>query len=1339
MTRPAILLEDVLDALMLEEPEPSYEALTRWSERYPEYREALADFFAAWAVQAEMPQEITVDEDRLASLAVSHALDIVHRREEAARHTPTVADPGLRLIAAARAAGISEEELARRVGLDDTIIAKLDLRRIVDIPRLCFERLATVLSTAVGRIRPMVTGAALPAAGVRYKAKRTPMPVTEDFITAVRASSLSEETQRFWLEAVAAERTGSARGKNAWSEVRRQAQLRHVDLAMSAEDLVPTADLLAAAEASTGIKRQPRPPGDALLDGAEAAYNRERQRIYFSNATEPRLAAFHVAHEYAHHWMDEILTKCQGRDLDLATPAEPEMSLVGESDAYSPKERAEAQANLFAREFLLPRDKLRRLCRREIFDAARIANHVGVPVDLVMQQLADALLLPEERNETEKIQEERPLDGTQRQAIEGSPGPRRVRAGPGTGKTRTLIGKVKHLIDANEDPKSILVLTFSNLSAQDLAMRIQVAVGARATAIWASTFHAYGLELLRKYSVELGFSAEPRLLDRTASLMLLEELLPDLGLEHYLDLVDPMLRLRSILALIARAKDELATPARYEELARAMIASGDANVREEGTKALEVAHAYEIYERTLRERNLVDFGDLIARPVEFLRARPDIRDAIRDERRHVLVDEYQDVNRASGLLLRELVEPGRGPWVVGDVRQSIYRFRGASPVNLARFAQDFPGETTTDLGVNYRSGGRIVRTFEAFGVDMVSGDLVPPDSLEPHRGETAGRVDFEVASTFEAECEGISRTIRSDVEHSGRFGDHAILARSHTTLARLARHLERSGVPCLYFGDFFERPEIRDLLSLLSLVAERAGIGFFRAAQLQQYAVPPADIAAVFRWRREQDIAMQVALRRHNEIPDISERGRAALRRLADDIAAVDFPMSAHSFLLQHLFRRGDHLQVLLADDSVAGQQRRLAIYQLLQFAFSFRASPTINPKRAFLEHVRRLEILDEEKQLRQLPAAASDIDAIRMMTVHASKGLQFPLVHIPSVTSRHFPVNRQDPNPPPPGLIDADVLMSREAEEESLFFVAMSRAQDALHISRAIWYGGGSWSNVKPSPYLDRIRAHLPKRPDAPPGWTDQGAIEPSGPTLEPPEARDSWPARAIETYLDCPRRFYYAEVLRLGGGETATPYLKFQSALHASIGWLRETPSGEERQAGAPIRLAENWEKIGPKGHPFESIYRAAAEKMLATAVNLMEGESLPAELLLTIGGGVVVTCRADHIGVEADGIVVRRFKASRLADRETPKARYAIMQAAVRRQNAGASVHFEHVSLQTGERRRTTIDSRKLPAEIAQLNQAFANIAAGRFEPAPSDFKCPRCPYYFVCPSHGAVATP
>lgn len=565
---------------------------------------------------------------------------------------------------------------------------------------------------------------------------------------------------------------------SVWAEIRKQARIRHSSLGGSSEDLMPANSLLDAAERDTGIKREVRPSNDALLDGAEAVYRREWKQIYFSAATEARLAAFHVAHEYAHHWMDEVLTQCRGDDLNVATPTEPEMSLVGEPDAYSPKERTEAQANLFAREFLLPSNKLRRICRRERFDAECIAADVGVPVDLVMQQLADALLPPEDRG-VHQAREEPPPDDTQRKSIEARDGPHRVGAGPGTGKTRTLVGKVKRLVEIGEAPDTILVLTFSNFSAQDLAVRIRAAVGERAVGIWVGTFHAFGLELLRKYGAALDLPVDLRLLDRSGSLMLLEELLPDLSLEHYLELSDPLIKLRSILALIARAKDECASPVRYGALAEAMPGGNDAD-REARAKALEVAHAYEIYEGALHARGLVDFGDLIARPVELFQLRPDIRDVVRAEKRHVLVDEYQDMNRASGLLLRELVEPTSGPWVVGDLKQSIYRFRGASPINFARFGEDFPGALATDLGVNYRSGGRIIRVFETFSEQMPGGQLASVKQLKANRGATAGRVAFEVATTFEAECEGITRTLRAGKEGGRPFGQHAILARSHT-------------------------------------------------------------------------------------------------------------------------------------------------------------------------------------------------------------------------------------------------------------------------------------------------------------------------------------------------------------------------------------------------------------------------------------------------------------------------------------------------------------------------------------------------------------------------------
>lgn len=1127
---------------------------------------------------------------------------------------------------------------------------------------------------------------------------------------------------------------------SAWTEVRRIARLRHAECVRSTDGLVAADELLAAAAGITGVSVRMLDPDDSLLDGAVAAYSRERQQIYRSNATERSLAAFHIAHEFAHHWLDLPEIACNTMEIDPTTPAEPEMSLVGEVDSYSPKERAEARANLFAREFLLPRRKLRDHYLGISTTAADIASSLGVPVDLVMQQLADALLLPGDAPEEAAAPRQEPEpDETQLKAINVPAGPHRVRAAPGTGKTRTLVGRVSKLVADGVDPKSILVLTYSNLAAQDLAQRIHAAVGPAAVNIWTGTFHAFGLEVLRKYSVEARFREAPRPLDRSGQLLLLEDLIPALRLNRYLDLVDPVMPMRSVLSQISRAKDELAGPQRFRELAATMARSPDEAVKSAGEDALEVADIYEAYDEVLRARDAVDFGDLIFRPVELLRDHPAIRDDLRATYRHVLVDEYQDMNRSSAVLLQQLVTPGQGPWVVGDVRQSIYRFRGASPVNLARFSDDFPGATTTDLGVNYRSGGRIVRTFETFGAAMETGDSTPFAVIAPDRGEGTGHLAYEIATAPAAEHEGIAATIRAGVvAGTVGFGDQAILGRSHTTLARLAAHLEREGIPCLYFGDFFERPEIRDMLSLLALHSELRGIGFYRVAGFPEYEMLLVDALRVFAWRRENQVAMRDAIRTLSLDASLSGVGRAALQQIAADLGPFEFAMSAHRFLLNFLFGSSRYLQRLLRDDSVAGQQRRFALYQLLQFAFGFRPPAGVEPKGAFLAHVRRLEILDEEKQLRQMPAAAHGIDAVRMMTVHASKGLEFPVVHLPTLTSRHFPVNRTDRNPPPEGMAEGGALMSRAAEEESLFYVALSRARDELHLSRAVNHGGGSWSNVKPSPFLTRIQGHLPIPAAAAPTWEDEGTQPPPSPAFAGAASRGEWPVRAIETYIDCPRQFYYAEVLKLGGQEAVTPYLDFHSALHAGIAAMREQRSPEARRAAATGQMASFWQESRLRGHKLEVVYRGAADAMIDRAATLLDGESLPTEFSFALTADVRLTCRADHVGRDPGGIVIRRLKASKLASRETERSRYFLLQAAARERYAGEQVSFEHVSLVDGQTKPASARENKLTGELEALRVALDGIAAGRFKTDPGDRKCPRCAYYFICPAENTLGT-
>lgn len=1111
---------------------------------------------------------------------------------------------------------------------------------------------------------------------------------------------------------------------SAWAEIRRQARAWHLEL-QPQPGLAPAATLLAAAQASSGVKVLRVPPDDVLLDGGEACYDPEGPRILISEALSPEAAAFHLAHEFGHHRLHGPGAACRAEDFDPLAPAEPESSLVGEDDCYSPKQRREAQANVFARELLLPRDKLRAVCAADRPSSVAVAASLGVEPQLVAQQMADALLLPDDPS-PQAPKPPPPPDASQEVAIAAGPGPRQVRAGPGAGKTRTLVGRIARLVAGGEAPSSILALTYSNDSADDLAQRIGRELGADATAVWCSTFHAFGQELLRRYGAEIGLPAV-RLVDRVGSLLLLERALAGLTLDHYLDLQEPLRALRSVLGAISRAKDEMCGPDAYRTLAAA-ITDDDARQR-----ALEVAHIYKVYQAALEAEGAVDFGDLILRSIELLETRPDIRDLVRAEWRHVLVDEYQDMNRASAALLKQLVEPGAGPWVVGDVRQAIYRFRGASPRNMSRFGEQFPGAKDIDLKVNYRSGGRIVRVFEAFGAGMDAKPFAPKDALEPHRGRETGELDYHVATTREAEAEGIARAIGAAASGPGAYRRHAVLARSHGVLSFLAAHFERAGVPALYFGEFFEREEVRDLLSLLSLVAERDGLGLLRIAQAARYQAPVADILALIRFREDTDIRMAAALRRLHEAP-LSDAGRAGLARLAADVAGVSFATTPHAALSAYLFDAGAVHGPPFVGDDVAAQQRRLAAYQLLQLAFSFRGRPGQDPKRAFLDHVRRLEVLEEEKELRRPPAAAAGIDAVRLMTVHAAKGLEYPVVHLPSLSPSYFPApGRYDPCPPPPGLIPVDPLMGAEAEEDSLFFVALSRAEDRLVLSRALRYGGAS--RPKRSRLLDAVAPLLPPDRDAAPDWVEAGAPPPAFTALRAPDPPPSELAvAAVEDYLRCPRRYYYAEALGLGRHAPASPFLRFHSVLRSGFSWLQERAA--DARDGLRDHVEASWAASAMVDEPFADHYRAASHQMLQQAAVAMDGTPLGLERNVEVAG-VRVTLRADHIQLDRAGVVIRRLKAGRLArSGETPRARYGLLQATVAR-DEGVEVRFEHVSLASGEVRDGTLAGDKRGKALEQVAGALEGIAAGRFDPVRNPRHCPTCPFFFICPSDGLKA--
>ena len=575
--------------------------------------------------------------------------------------------------------------------------------------------------------------------------------------------------------------------------------------------------------------------GDPALKGSLALFDEQSGTVCCEKSDDPGESAARVAHEIGHAHTHGSSSACVAADIDASRSTEAAPVGLQRVEDYGVRERRELQANVFAREFLLPRQFARRLHVEEGMAATAIAARTRLGINLVRQQLLDGLLLPAsampEADELTSVRAPRP-DASQERAALHRGIAFQLQAGPGTGKTRTLVKRVLSLLDEGIDPSTILVLTFSHRAAGELAERIADASPEAAERVWIGTFHAFGLDLVRRYHDKLNLPLNPVLFDKSDAIEALEEILPTLPIVHYRNLWDPATVLRDVVGAISRAKDEVCDPKRYRLLAEAMLGrASDDEEKEAAEKCLEVAGIYELYEQALRDHGAIDFGDLIMRPALLLEAEVTLRDAVRLRHRHVLVDEYQDVNRASTRLLKAVVGDGKRLWVVGDARQSIYRFRGASSANMVAFHLEYEGSAADQLLNSYRSTTQIVAAVTAIAPHMGASEGMLPLSIRSDRGVGPGPPAIRRYDTLEDEEAGIAACIRELEAGNVKLKDQAVLCRSNGRLSEIAAALEARGIAVLYLGSLFEREEVRDLLALLSLLVDPLGTGLARVSE----------------------------------------------------------------------------------------------------------------------------------------------------------------------------------------------------------------------------------------------------------------------------------------------------------------------------------------------------------------------------------------------------------------------------------------------------------------------------------------------------------------------------
>lgn len=1090
-------------------------------------------------------------------------------------------------------------------------------------------------------------------------------------------------------------------------------------------------DFVIAEAKRRGIDVEPTAPGAAMLNGGRATFIAADDLILHENVGSLFEKAFLVAHEIGHVALGDDPDDEPAPTLDPARAAEPSPVGIDRVVDYGRRQRREVQMDLFARELLLPRSVARDLHVAGGLSASEIAAKLGAPFEVVAQQLFDALLLPPVPAKRAEAHVERPLNPLQAAAAAHRGEAYLLEAGPGTGKTQTLVARVEGLLSDGVDPRRILLLTFSNKAAGEMAERIARKRPDAAAAMWIGTFHAFGLDVIRRFHVELGLPKDPRMMDRTEAVELLEEQFPRLRLAHYRNLYDPTQIIADMLVAVSRAKDEVVDAGTYAALAGAMLAkAGDPEAREAAERADEVARVYAAYEQLKRNAHCIDFGDLVALPVQLLEKDAAIRATLQGQYDHVLVDEYQDVNRSSVRLLSAMRPDGRNLWVVGDAKQSIYRFRGASSFNMIRFGkEDFAGGKRGRLKRNYRSVPEIVTSFSNFAVTMRAGD--PDSGLKAERGGDGHGPELRTVQRAEEQQVALADAIEELRREGHAYRNQAVLCTGNEKLSRIGQELERLGVPVLFLGSLFERSEVKDLLALLSILVDRRAMGLVRIACWPDFAMSFADVAAVFEHLRSTDPAPASWLQHVQSIPGVSAAGRQALGKLS--VALADFDENALPWaVLSTLLLDRTQIAAQLGPSLDLGDRTRgIAIWQFLNFV---RVQPSGRglPITRLLDRVRRLVRLGDDRDLRQLPAAAQHLDGVRLMTIHGAKGLEFEAVHILGLNSDTIP--RTPPAPPcpaPPGMIAGTESNALEAfragqaeEQECLFYVALSRARDRLILYAPRQKSNGH--NRPLSPFLDRV------------GTLTRSSIVPARPLPVAAEARGveliiDGPLRfsgpQIALYESCPRRFLYTHVLQVGGRRTVTAFMQLHEAVRSVVGAvIASDTSLSEPDLKNRVEAAFFSQGLSDHGYRAEFLDLAMTMLRFFLSSRAKAVVAVPAAVSLLIDGEEILV-QPDGVLVRADGVrAVRRISTGHLRSTESKDVGAAALILAVKQAFPGAVTELVHLS--DSEARALSLSDRELSGRRDKLAMFLADIRAGRFPAEVSSFTCPNCPAFFIC---------
>ena len=872
------------------------------------------------------------------------------------------------------------------------------------------------------------------------------------------------------------------------------------------------------------------------------------------------------------------------------------------------------------------------------------------------------------------------LNADQLRAVTHGDGPLLVVAGAGTGKTQVITRRIAWLIATRHArPSEILALTFTDKAADEMQARVDQLVPYGYTDAAVGTFHAFGDRLIREFAFDLGLSPDVRVLSRPETVIFLREHLFEFDLDQYRPLGDPTRFLGALATLFSRCKDEDISPARYlahadrvsREAAAAIELMGERGGAatdsdhdaadgqlEVARRQVELARAYARYDELLHRAGFIDFGDQVAIALRLLRESPAARDLLQRRFRYVLVDEFQDTNRAQAELVTLLADRHRNVTVVGDDDQSIYRFRGAAISNILGFHERYRRVRQVVLRRNYRSlapileaSHRLIRFNDPDRLEVRSGigKSLRAERLNPQPAP----VRHQAFTTETEEADWVGADITRRVADGARPRDHAVLVRTNAGADPVLRSLNLAGIPWRFSGTsgLYSRPEVRLLLAFLRAVADpSSSVDVYALAASDLYGIGGDDLAAIVNSARRRNHSVWDVLQELERQPGIlrlSPRTREAVARLVSEfrrLIQLGGERPAGQVLYQFLRDTG-WLARLAKTDTTAAEEALQNIARLFEIV---RAQSALLADDRAVFVARHLQTLIEAGDDPPSAELDPDADAVAVLTVHKAKGLEFPVVYMTGLVAGRFPTNaRRDPLDIPSELIDEILPVGdpHQQEERRLFYVGMTRARDELVLTHAADYGGARARRISPfvlealdmpavaatagsgalrSHPLDQLAA-FETRPPAP-----DASIEPISEPL-------SLSFGQIDDYLTCPLKFRYAHVLRV----PVAPHhaMIYGSALHKAVQEFHRRHAGgeimSERELIDAFEVAWRNEGFLTREHEEARLEAGRAALRRFRTEQLAPGAVVPAyverEFAFTLNGDRI-RGRWDRVDIEA-----------------------------------------------------------------------------------------------------------